>query len=77
MGDRYGDSLNLATTELYSADASRTRKVPATSSRRENEKARPGDRKTPVRWARDTGHPNAHTNFRNDRQVGSSYRLRV
>jgi len=39
MGDRYGDSLNLAArTELYSTDASRSRKVPATSARQENKR---------------------------------------
>jgi hypothetical protein len=39
MGDRYGDSLNLAKTELYSTDASRSRKVPVTSARQGNKKS--------------------------------------
>ena len=70
MGDRYGDSLNLAKTELYSTDASRSRKVPVTSARQGNKKARLGDRNRFIKP--ETQGTQTRTPIRSNRQIASS-----
>ena len=70
VGDRYGDSLNLAITELYPTDANRSRKVPVTSTRQVNKKARLGDRKRFIKP--ETQGTQTRTPIRSNRQIASS-----
>ena len=71
MGDRYGDSLNLAITELYPVDASRQGKVPVTSARRENKKSTFG-RPQPRFIKPETQGTQTRTPIRSSRQTASS-----